>query len=96
MRKINIPPITSIENALSVYYRYPELGNKQIIELFGDISHTTVAKIKKYVKDEQYQRDIFSYGANTVNTEVAYQVFGLDISDLESRLEKIRALDLPA
>lgn len=96
MRKINIPPITSIENALSVYYRYPELGNKQIIELFGDISHTTIAKIKKHVRDEMYQQDIFSFGANTVNTEIAYQIFGLDIEDLENRLEKIRALNLPA
>jgi len=94
LRKTNVPPITSIENAISVYYRYPEIGNKQIIELFGDISHTTIAKIKKHVKDEMYQQDIFSYGANTVNTEIAYQVFGLDISDLEHRLTKLQQFGL--
>jgi len=94
LRKINIPQISSIENAIRIYYQYPELGNKQITELFGDISHTTVAKIKKYVRDEMFQKEIFSFGANTVNTEIAYQVFGLDISDLEKRLMKLQQLGL--
>ena len=94
MRKLNIPQITSIENALRIYYRHPEIGNKQIIELFGNISHTTIAKIKKYVRDEMYQQEKISFGTNTVNTEIAYQVFGLDISDLEKRLMKLQELGL--
>ena len=94
MRKINIPPITSIGNALSVYHHHLELGNDEIKKLFGERSPTTISKLKKFVKDEMILQKIKSFQANTVNTEIAYQVWGLDISDLERRFKKINELGL--
>lgn len=91
---MNIPPITSIENALRIYYNNSELGNKEITDLFGQRSSATVSRLKKIVKAEMSRRDLYSYGANKVNTEVAYDVWGIDIIDLEKRMKKIKELNL--
>jgi hypothetical protein len=44
---MNIPTITSIDNALKIYYNNAEIGNKEIIELFGRRSSATIARLKK-------------------------------------------------
>ena len=92
--RINIPSITSIETALKIYYEYSELGNKEITTLFGQRSSATVSKLKQIVKDEMCKKGIYSYGANKVNTEVAYAVWGINISDLEKRMKKLKELNL--
>jgi len=91
---INIPQITSIDNALKIYYSHSELGNKEISALFGRLSSATTAKLKKLVKDEMNIRDILSYGLNKINTTVAFDVWGIDINDLEKRRKKLKTLEL--
>ena len=93
---MNIPPITSIHNALTIYYNHSELGNKEINALFGQRSPTTACRLKRIAKDEMNNRDVPSYGANKVNTRVAYDVWGLDIEDLENRMKKMKELGLSA
>jgi hypothetical protein len=44
---MNIPKITDIETALYIYYGNPEIGNKEIISLFGKHSPTTISRLKK-------------------------------------------------
>ena len=44
---INIPAITSFENALQVYYANSEMGNAEITTLFGRRSS---AKVSVFVK----------------------------------------------
>jgi len=91
---MNIPQITSIDNALKIYYSHSELGNKEISSLFGRLSSATTAKLKKLVKDEMMNREILSYGMHKVNTTVAYDVWGIDITDLEKRHKKLKTLEL--
>ena len=91
---MNIPQITSIDNALKIYYSHSELGNKEISSLFGQLSSATTAKLKKLVKDEMNIREILSYGLNKINTTVAFDVWGIDINDLEKRRKKLKALEL--
>jgi len=91
---MNIPKITSIENALSIYYNNSEIGNKEIIELFGKRSTATVSRLKKLVKNEMTKKNIMSYCMNKINTNVAFSVWGLDIADLEKRRKKIKELNL--
>jgi len=45
-------------------------------------------------KDEMVDREILSYGMHKVNTTVAYDVWGIDIADLERRRKKLKALEL--
>jgi len=91
---INIPSITSIDTALSIYYGYAEIGNKEIAALFGRRSSATVARLKRVVKDEMSKRETPSYGTNRVNTAIAFEVWGIDIKELEKRMKKIKELDL--
>jgi len=91
---MNIPTITSIENALQIYYKYSEIGNNEINVLFGKLSSATLAKLKKVVKAEMDNQNKFSYGRNKINTKIAYNVWGIDITDLEERRNKLRSLDL--
>ena len=91
---MNIPQITNINTALKIYYTNSELGNKEITDLFGRRSSATVSRLKRVVKDEMSIRSILSYGANKVNTDVAYDVWGIDVKDLEKRMRKIRELEL--
>jgi hypothetical protein len=93
-RVLNIPPITSIDNALRVYYNHSEIGNKEITVLFGSRSSATISRLKRAVKDEMNTKGIYSYGANKVNTAIAYKVWGIEISDLEKRMKKIKDLNI--
>lgn len=91
---MNIPQITSIENAVRLYYTHSEIGNKEIILLFGQLSSATVARLKRLVKIEMDKQEVFSYGLHKVNTKIAYSVWGLNISDLERRMKKLKELSL--
>jgi len=91
---MNIPQIVSINEALRIYYSYSEIGNKEIIVLFGRISSATISKLKKLAKDEMVKRGVISYGMYKVNTSVALSVWGIDVEDLEKRRKKLKALEL--
>ena len=91
---MNIPRITSIENALQIYYSNSEIGNKEIASLFGSLSSATISRLKKIAKDEMEKREILSYGMYKVNTVVAFSVWGIDAADLEKRMKKLKELDL--
>jgi len=91
---MNIPKIISIDEALKIYYINSEIGNKEILSLFGRLSSATVAKLKKLVKEEMINQGKFSYGLNKINTSVAFDVWGIDVIDLERRRKKLKALEL--
>ena len=91
---MNIPPITNIDNALRIFYNYSEIGNREIGTLFGKLSSATVSRLKKAVKSEMDNRDMYSYGMHKVNTGVAFDVWGINVDDLERRRNKLKALEL--
>jgi len=91
---MNIPKITSIENALLIYYNHSELGNKEIISLFGNRSTATISKLKKIAKTEMTKKNMFSYSMYKINTSVAFTAWGIDIADLEKRMKKLKELSL--
>ena len=89
-----IPSITSIENALKIYYENAEIGNQEIKILFGSRSSATISRLKKLVKIEMVKKEMPTFNAYKVNTVIAYDVWGIDISDLENRMKKIKELSL--
>jgi hypothetical protein len=91
---VNIPPISSIDNALRLYYSHSEIGNKEIKALFGSLSSATVSRLKTAVKGEMARRDICSYGMYKINTSVAFDVWGIDVNNLEVRRRKLKELNL--
>ena len=91
---MNRPQITSIDNALKIYYENAEIGNKEIRYLFGSRSSATISRLKKIAKNEMMKRDIPTFCTNKVNTTVAFDIWGIDIADLEKRMQKIQELNL--
>ena len=91
---MNIPEITSINTALQIYYTHSEIGNKEITRLFGNRSSATISRLKSLVKDEMCKQEVKSYGANRVNTEIAYSVWGINVNGLEKRRKKLLELNL--
>ena len=91
---MNIPQISSIDNTLKVYYEYPEIGNKEIRYLFGNRSSATISRLKKMAKEEMIIRDMPTFCTNKVNTAIAFDAWGINISDIEKRMKKMRELDL--
>jgi len=79
---------------LKIYYENAEIGNKEIRCLFGNRSSATISRLKKIAKSEMIKRDIPTFCTNKVNTIVAFDVWGLDITDLERRIKKIKELNL--
>ena len=89
---VRIPPITSPETAIKVYYLHPDLGNKEITELFGKCSSATITRLKGKARDKMLELGTPVWNANRVNTQVAYEAWGLDINDLEFRYKKLQEL----
>jgi len=89
-----IPTITSIENALKIYYENAEVGSKEIRILFGNRSATTISRLKNLVRKEIVKRNIPTFNAYKINTPTAYEVWGIDVKDLENRMKKIKELSL--
>lgn len=86
--------IKNIETALRIYYENTEIGNPEIRELFGNIANSTILSMKNEVLKEMTERKIQRFRYHTVNTEVAFEVWGIDINDLERRRSKLIKLGL--
>lgn len=88
--------IKNIDTALRIYYTYPELTSKEINELFGKLAPSTITRYKSIVKTEQRKREVRTNMSNSINTQVAYDVWGIDVNDLEKRRSKLIKLGLQA
>ena len=93
---MKVKRITDIDTALYIYYRYPEISNKEIKELFGGLGSAALTKYKKAVQGEQIKQNVKTSQLYTINTEVAYEVWGIDVAELEKRRDKLKKLGLSA
>lgn len=94
---MKVKRIRDIETALRIFYTYPEIGNVEIRELFEPpTSSTTITRYKDAVKIEQAEQGVKTSQQFTVNTELAYKVWGIDVKDLEKRRDKLKKLGLSA
>ena len=91
---MKVKQIQGIDIALRIYYNYPEIGNSEIKQLFGNVSSSTVSKYKKAVQDKQLEDGVRTMCLNTVNTEKAFEVWGIDVNNLEHRRKKLQKLGL--
>lgn len=77
--------IASIEELVDIYDTRIELNNTDLRRIFGKISSSTIAKIKNRVRDETRKQNHWTMGTYSIRTDVAYQVWGLDIAELRKR-----------
>lgn len=86
--KLKRKPVSSLETAIEMYYLNLELTTANIKKLFN-VSDPTAKKYKDVVREEMIKKKIVSNEINSVETKLAYQVWGLDIDDLEKRYKKL-------
>ena len=91
--RVRIPPVTSLETAIRIYYENIEIGNKHIIELFGKMGSQKICLMKSLVRTEMEKRNTPIWDAQRVNTKVAYIAWGLNIDDLEKRYNRLKKLN---
>ena len=92
--KVKVKQIKDIDTAIRIYYMYPEIGKTEIRELVGNIGNSTISNYTKAVKEEQVRREKLTAHTNTVDTETAYAVWGIDVEDLIKRRAKLQKLKL--
>ncbi len=90
---VRTPQLTSIETALEVYYSRPELSNSDIRLLFGEkLSSATISRLKAKVREQMAAENVPVWNSQCINTETAFKAWGLDVTNLENRLKKLREL----
>lgn len=91
---VRIPTISSLQTAIKLYYERLELINKDITELFGDLSSATISRLKKKAREQMAIDGVQSWTGYGVSTESAYRAWNLNIADLEKRYSKLKELHL--
>lgn len=86
--------IKNLETVVRLYYERLELTNSDIRSIFGNISSSTVVRLKKQAREQMVVDDAPVWDAKNVNTVAAYKAWNLDVDDLEKRLLKLRKLGL--
>lgn len=81
--------VKDIGNAIRIFYERFELSSKDIKELFGVTGSKTVSRLKNQALDVMQERNIEPWSSGCVNTECAYQAWGIDIVQLERRYAKL-------
>ena len=98
-RRIRVPKIRSLEAALTVYYDNIFIGNKEIRELFisksgGNIGVTKIAELKKEVAAIAKEKGAMLYNETTVPVEVAFEAWGINVSELERKIKRKKSLGI--
>ncbi len=83
----------NLEKCIEVYYKTHEIGNRDIEEIFG-VKKVKACRLKKLVKELMKKKGTRIFDSLKVNTEVAFEAWGLDIDDMERRVTKLRKLGL--
>lgn len=83
------------QTALRIYHTHRNaIGSEQIRELFGVKSSSTIARIKKEVRQKQIEEGIKVWDPRTIDTDTAFEVWGLDVKELEKSYKKMTALGI--
>ena len=84
-----------LRTAIRFYYEKIVLNNDDIRELFNNnLSNYMFNKLKKEAVVRMKEKNIQQWSYDTVNTECAYEAWGLNIADLEKRYVKLQKLGL--
>ena len=71
-----------IETVLQTYLNYPnEIGNTQLKELFGVTSSSTIAKIKRKIREIMVADGTLVWNPQNVSTKSAFKYAGIDIEN---------------
>ena len=88
---VRVPQVANLRDAIELYWKNTEIGTNDICHLFG-INRERAAKLKELVRVKMREVHTINYNPMCVNTEVAYEVWGIPIKSLEKRYAKLKEL----
>lgn len=80
-----------IKKALELYYTKTEISSADIRSLFG-CCPATATKLKAQVKKAMAEKEIRTWLPGNVDIKTAYEVWHIDVEELEKRLAKLSKL----
>ncbi len=90
---VRVPQITSVKTAIRLFYEKIEIGNQDILTLFGKMGGRKILLLKRAAKEQMDEDEVPNMNALYVNTKSAYKAWGLDIKDLKERYRELKKLD---
>ncbi|MBQ9709466.1 MAG: hypothetical protein IJV67_02460 [Clostridia bacterium] len=84
--------LENLQEAVELYYGKIELQNADVKKIFGVKSDSKVASLKKKVQQEMQKRGVPAWTPHGINTYIAFEVWGIDVADLEKRLKKLNKI----
>ncbi len=93
MDNITVPRVSSIRTAVEIYYTYNDLSTKDVMRLF-DCSSTKARQLKKPVQALMRERKIMQKTECCIDTETAFEAWGIDIASLERKLARAEKLGI--
>jgi hypothetical protein len=94
MTPIKRPPVFDVDHALKVYYGKGYISNADIKQIFGVKADTSVARLKKTVKAKEREENIPVVVPHHVNARIAFEVWRIDVEELERNRRKLAKLGL--
>lgn len=88
------PEVMNTEAAIRHYYGTGYIGNREMLEIFGNRGAATISRLKKAAREEEVKQQIPEVVPNKVNVRVAYQVWGIDVEMLIENRKQLQALGL--
>lgn len=94
MKKVKRLPVHNIDAALRAYYGKGYLNNNDIGEIFGTTTKSTIYEMKRPVIAEERKREYPVVVPFHVCAKIAFEVWGIDVAELERNKKKLDALGL--
>lgn len=82
-----------IKTAIRIYYAKTEIGTSDIMELFS-VKKAKATRLKNEVREEMAKESVKSWLPFSINTKIAYKVWGIDIEDMKKRLKELQRLGM--
>lgn len=79
------------EMALRLYYTQTEINSAEIKMLFS-CTGSTATRLKKAVQEEMIARDVRTWLPGNIDVAVAFELWKIDVSDMEKKLVKLHKL----
>ena len=92
--RVRIPQVHNARAALAIYYSKSEVGNAYIKMLFGNMGQERITKLKAVARERMREENCPTYNARYVNTECAFEAWGIDVKRLTKGLGILEKLGL--
>lgn len=79
------------EMALRLYYSQTEINSAEIKKLFS-CNGTTATRLKRSVQEKMAEKEIRTWLPGNIDVKTAYEVWQIDVGDLEKKLTKLQKL----